>query len=198
MEQSVWHKDSRKPVCQPHEMSLASASAKKLSPSIVTDYLLIQANKKIHSKRSLQKKSIWFKMLCCMKEYSRVLCLWLYFFHYSSRRYSSPCLMVRRTHGNKRPLTAQVTCFYSVSSAVKEGTEMLELDCHLTQDGHVVVSHDENLLRQTGHNVSMSSLNFQVGGLISWPSFKSKIMRSDRGCMLGCSWWFNLGSNMCS
>lgn len=88
---------------------------------------------------------------------------------------------------NKRPLTAQVTCFYSVSSAVEEGTQMLELDCHLTQDGHVVVSHDENLLRQTGHDVNMSSLKFQVGGLISWPLFRSKIMRSHRVCMLRCS-----------
>lgn len=41
---------------------------------------------------------------------------------------------------------------------------MLELDCHLTHDGHVVVSHDENLRRQTGHDVTMSSLNLQVGG----------------------------------
>lgn len=41
---------------------------------------------------------------------------------------------------------------------------MLELDCHLTHDGHVVVSHDENLQRQTGHDVTISSLNLQVGG----------------------------------
>ncbi|XP_060882623.1 lysophospholipase D GDPD3a [Labrus mixtus] len=45
--------------------------------------------------------------------------------------------------------------------AVEQGTQMIELDCHLTHDGHVVVSHDENLLRQTGHDVSMSSLNLQ-------------------------------------
>ncbi|KAM4634839.1 lysophospholipase D GDPD3a isoform 2-T2 [Polymixia lowei] len=38
---------------------------------------------------------------------------------------------------------------------------MLELDCHLTLDGHVVVSHDENLLRQTGHNINVSSVNLQ-------------------------------------
>ncbi|CAL8304960.1 unnamed protein product [Merluccius merluccius] len=41
------------------------------------------------------------------------------------------------------------------------GTELMELDCHLTADGHVVVSHDENLLRQTGRDVDMSSLNLQ-------------------------------------
>ncbi|KAM6966418.1 lysophospholipase D GDPD3a [Tautogolabrus adspersus] len=45
--------------------------------------------------------------------------------------------------------------------AVEQGTQMLELDCHLTHDGHVVASHDENLLRQTGHDVTVSSLNLQ-------------------------------------
>uniref|UniRef100_A0A672YP13 Glycerophosphodiester phosphodiesterase domain containing 3a n=2 Tax=Sphaeramia orbicularis TaxID=375764 RepID=A0A672YP13_9TELE len=45
--------------------------------------------------------------------------------------------------------------------AVEQGTQMIELDCHLTHDGHVVVSHDENLLRQTGHDVTISSLNLQ-------------------------------------
>ncbi|TRY59858.1 hypothetical protein DNTS_035274 [Danionella cerebrum] len=45
--------------------------------------------------------------------------------------------------------------------ATDVGTEMLELDCHLTKDGHVVVSHDENLLRQTGQDVSISSLNLE-------------------------------------
>ncbi|XP_070704200.1 lysophospholipase D GDPD3a [Pempheris klunzingeri] len=45
--------------------------------------------------------------------------------------------------------------------AVEKGTQMLEMDCHLTHDGHVVVSHDENLLRQTGHDVTLSSLNLQ-------------------------------------
>ncbi|XP_034567785.1 lysophospholipase D GDPD3a [Notolabrus celidotus] len=45
--------------------------------------------------------------------------------------------------------------------AVEQGTQMVELDCHLTHDGHVVVSHDENLHRQTGHNITMSALNLQ-------------------------------------
>ncbi|XP_028267683.1 lysophospholipase D GDPD3a [Parambassis ranga] len=47
------------------------------------------------------------------------------------------------------------------TNAVEQGTEMLELDCHFTHDGHVVVSHDENLKRQTGHDVTISSLNLQ-------------------------------------
>ncbi|KAF7705150.1 lysophospholipase D GDPD1 [Silurus meridionalis] len=45
--------------------------------------------------------------------------------------------------------------------AVNVGTEMLELDCHLTLDGYVVVCHDKNLERQTGSNVDVSLVKFQ-------------------------------------
>ncbi|XP_056102012.1 lysophospholipase D GDPD3 isoform X1 [Rhinichthys klamathensis goyatoka] len=45
--------------------------------------------------------------------------------------------------------------------AVAACTEMLEMDCHLTLDGCVVVSHDKNLLRQTGCDKTISSLRFQ-------------------------------------
>ncbi|XP_059204223.1 lysophospholipase D GDPD3a [Centropristis striata] len=47
------------------------------------------------------------------------------------------------------------------TNAVQQGTQMLEMDCRLTRDGHVVVSHDENLERQTGLNDNISSLNLQ-------------------------------------
>ncbi|KAK7134252.1 hypothetical protein R3I93_017611 [Phoxinus phoxinus] len=45
--------------------------------------------------------------------------------------------------------------------AVAVCTEMLEMDCHLTLDGCVVVSHDKNLLRQSGCDKTISSLRFQ-------------------------------------
>ncbi|XP_072298650.1 lysophospholipase D GDPD3a [Eucyclogobius newberryi] len=56
------------------------------------------------------------------------------------------------------------------TNAAEQGTQMLELDCHLTQDGHVVVSHDENLLRQTGRDVTISSLDLQ-----DLPLYKEKL-----------------------
>ncbi|XP_056144192.1 lysophospholipase D GDPD3a [Lampris incognitus] len=54
--------------------------------------------------------------------------------------------------------------------AIEQGTEMLELDCHLTHDGHVVVSHDENLLRQTGCDITVSALKLQ-----DLPLYKDKL-----------------------
>lgn len=41
------------------------------------------------------------------------------------------------------------------------GTQMLELDVHLTQDGQVVVCHDQNLLRVTGENANIKELTYE-------------------------------------
>lgn len=51
---------------------------------------------------------------------------------------------------------------YLYFSAVKQGTDMLELDLHMTKDEKVVVSHDNNLLRVTGIDVNISDLNYKV------------------------------------
>lgn len=44
--------------------------------------------------------------------------------------------------------------------AVSIGTEMLELDVHLTKDEMVVVSHDQNLMRGAGVDKNISDLNY--------------------------------------
>lgn len=47
-------------------------------------------------------------------------------------------------------------------SAVAQRANLLELDCQLTQDGVVVVSHDDNLFRQSGVDKDVGSLDFEV------------------------------------
>nr|KAF6283700.1 glycerophosphodiester phosphodiesterase domain containing 3 [Pipistrellus kuhlii] len=49
----------------------------------------------------------------------------------------------------------------AMENAMAQRSDLLELDCQLTRDGVVVVSHDENLSRQSGVNRDVSSLAFE-------------------------------------
>uniref|UniRef100_A0A3B4GM23 Glycerophosphodiester phosphodiesterase domain-containing protein 3-like n=1 Tax=Pundamilia nyererei TaxID=303518 RepID=A0A3B4GM23_9CICH len=77
------------------------------------------------------------------------------------------CKKIAHRGGSGERIESTMEAF---THAAEQGTEMLEMDCHLTHDGFVVVSHDENLLRQTGHDVTISSLNLQVRSriLLDW------------------------------
>ncbi|ELT91116.1 hypothetical protein CAPTEDRAFT_117554 [Capitella teleta] len=45
--------------------------------------------------------------------------------------------------------------------AVNVGTQMLEIDCHITRDGHVVVSHDNSLNRTAGMEGCITDTDYQ-------------------------------------
>lgn len=58
----------------------------------------------------------------------------------------------------------------AMENSMAQRADLLELDCQLTRDGVVVVSHDKNLSRQSGVNRDVSSLDFQ-----ELPLYKDKL-----------------------
>lgn len=46
---------------------------------------------------------------------------------------------------------------------------MLELDCHMTKDGEVVVSHDGHLLHKCGQDVKIAETALAVSVTVSVP-----------------------------
>ncbi|XP_069341993.1 lysophospholipase D GDPD3 [Eulemur rufifrons] len=58
----------------------------------------------------------------------------------------------------------------AMENSMTQRADLLELDCQLTRDGVVVVSHDENLSRQSGLNRDVSSLDFE-----DLPLYKEKL-----------------------
>nr|XP_017198046.1 lysophospholipase D GDPD3 isoform X2 [Oryctolagus cuniculus] len=58
----------------------------------------------------------------------------------------------------------------AMENSMAQRADLLELDCQLTRDGVVVVSHDENLSRQSGLNRDVGSLDFE-----DLPLYKEKL-----------------------
>ncbi|KAJ6653366.1 hypothetical protein lerEdw1_009267 [Lerista edwardsae] len=73
------------------------------------------------------------------------------------RRFPVRCQHVSHRGGSGERIENTIGAF---SHALTQGTNLLELDCLMTKDGVVVVSHDNNLQRQTGHDILVSETNF--------------------------------------
>ncbi|XP_034275527.1 lysophospholipase D GDPD3 [Pantherophis guttatus] len=82
-------------------------------------------------------------------------------------RFPVRCLHVSHRGGAGEQIENTLSAF---KNAVSQGTNLLELDCYITKDGIVVVSHDENLERQTGHNIDISLTYYK-----DLPRYKSSL-----------------------
>lgn len=57
-----------------------------------------------------------------------------------------------------------------ITSAIKVGSQMLEMDCHMTSDGEVVVVHDFNLSSLCERPVTVSSTPYK-----DLPMYKKRV-----------------------
>nr|XP_020014627.1 glycerophosphodiester phosphodiesterase domain-containing protein 3 isoform X3 [Castor canadensis] len=77
----------------------------------------------------------------------------------------------------------------AMENSMAQRADLLELDCQLTRDGVVVVSHDENLSRQSGLNRNIGSLNFE-----ELPLYKEELeIYFSPGESRGCEPWISWG-----
>lgn len=51
--------------------------------------------------------------------------------------------------------------FAGYDENIKDGATIIEQDVHMTKDKHLIVSHDDNLIRTTGKNISISHSNYE-------------------------------------
>ena len=70
-------------------------------------------------------------------------------------------------------------CIFVICSAIKTGTQMLELDVHLSKDKKVVVSHDADLSRCTGSTSQISDVDYKV-----WFTFYYRYVFSNKPVVL--------------
>ncbi|XP_070587234.1 lysophospholipase D GDPD3-like [Erythrolamprus reginae] len=83
------------------------------------------------------------------------------------QRFPRRCLHASHRGGSGERIENTLGAF---NNAMSQETDLLELDCHITKDGIVVVSHDENLKRQTGHNINIFKTDYK-----DLPQYKSAL-----------------------
>ena len=64
--------------------------------------------------------------------------------------------------------------------AIEAGVDMIEMDCQLTRDGHVVVFHDERLRRTAGVSGTVRSKSLEQLKQLDVGQWKKKSFRGER------------------
>lgn len=64
--------------------------------------------------------------------------------------------------------------------AIEAGADMIEIDCQLSQDGHVVVFHDENLKRTAGVSGAVRDKTLEQLKKLDIGRWRGKVFRGER------------------